>query len=142
MLTKELLPKSRKLAGKKKLFLPIFLILLLVSAFIWQQTQKTKFTFNFSFGPRPLVEPIASPTKDEELKSKLIKAGLQVKSLNFQKDQIVASLSGDLVVIFSQDKDLESQVASLQFVLSRTKIEGKNPTKIDLRFEKPVLEFK
>lgn len=43
--------------------------------------------------------------------------------------------------IFSPDKPIKPQVASLQLILSRSRIEGKIPKKIDLRFEKPVVTF-
>lgn len=48
----------------------------------------------------------------------------------------------DLVVLFSKNKDLELQVNSLQQVLARAKIDESKISKIDLRFDKPVIESK
>lgn len=48
----------------------------------------------------------------------------------------------DLVVIFSENKDLDLQVNSLQQVLARAKIDESKISKIDLRFDKPVIESK
>lgn len=45
-------------------------------------------------------------------------------------------------VILSSQKDLRAQLSSLQFILSRLTMEGKLFTRLDLRFEKPVLVFK
>lgn len=53
-----------------------------------------------------------------------------------------AYAKGDLVVIFSKNKDLNLQVNSLQQVLARAKIDESKISKIDLRFDKPVIENK
>lgn len=55
---------------------------------------------------------------------------------------IAAYARDDLVAIFSQDKEMLIQVDSLQQVLARTKIEQPKISKIDLRFDKPVVEYK
>jgi len=44
-------------------------------------------------------------------------------------------------VVFSLRKEIQIQVDSLQFILSRSKIEGRNIKKIDLRFDKPVVNY-
>jgi len=44
-------------------------------------------------------------------------------------------------VVFSLKKEIQVQVDSLQFILSRSKIEGKEIKKIDLRFDKPVVSY-
>ena len=43
--------------------------------------------------------------------------------------------------VFSLRKEIQIQVDSLQFILSRSKIEGRNIKKIDLRFDKPVVNY-
>lgn len=48
----------------------------------------------------------------------------------------------DLVVLFTKNKDLDLQVNSLQQVLARAKIDESKISKIDLRFDKPVIENK
>jgi len=44
-------------------------------------------------------------------------------------------------VVFSLKKEAQIQIESLQFILSRSKIEGREIKKIDLRFDKPVIEL-
>ena len=44
-------------------------------------------------------------------------------------------------VILNSDQPLNSTVASLQYVLTNIKIDLKLPSKIDLRFDKPVLTY-
>lgn len=48
----------------------------------------------------------------------------------------------DFVAIFSQNKDVSTQVDSLQAILAKAKIDSSKIEKIDLRFDKPVLVFK
>lgn len=43
--------------------------------------------------------------------------------------------------VFLPTEELPSKIASLQMIISRAKIEGKMPIKIDLRFKKPVITF-
>ncbi len=44
-------------------------------------------------------------------------------------------------ILISLDKDLKKQVDSLQLILERAKIEGKQIELIDLRFDKPVITY-
>lgn len=43
--------------------------------------------------------------------------------------------------VFLPTEELPSKIASLQMIISRAKIEGNLPKKIDLRFKKPVITF-
>lgn len=45
-------------------------------------------------------------------------------------------------VIFSDKKNIDSQISSLQLVLSRLTIEGKRFTSLDFRFDRPIIVFK
>ena len=44
-------------------------------------------------------------------------------------------------VLFSSQKNPIAQVASLQLILSSTRIEGETPVIVDLRFEKPIIKY-
>jgi len=57
-----------------------------------------------------------------------------------QGDFEVKSKSGQLI-IFSQEKNLEEQVSTLQNLLAKAKIEGKGLKKADFRFSKIVVEY-
>lgn len=123
----------------KKLVFACLLILFLVGLGGWGVVKRVDLSLDFS--PQPLIEPLGAPSKEEELTKKLAEVGLVPESLIFDKEEVVASFSAGPTVLFSASKDLRGQVASLQFILSRTKIEGKIPLKIDLRFEKPILKY-
>lgn len=72
---------------------------------------------------------------------------LQLNLLTIDKIEVVNSrqikvfLADGPLVIFNSQRDQQRQLDSLQFILARTKIDGKRPAKIDLRFDKPVLVY-
>ncbi|MBU2051924.1 MAG: FtsQ-type POTRA domain-containing protein [Patescibacteria group bacterium] len=53
---------------------------------------------------------------------------------------LVKTTAGPEAVI-PVNEDLASRVGSLQFILTNIKIGERNPTKIDLRFDKPILTY-
>lgn len=73
----------------------------------------------------------------------LSKYELRLSDFFLQNNTLLDAYMGEgSVITFSLDKDLEKQVASLQLILSRSKIEGKEIKSLDLRFAKPVAIFK
>lgn len=54
----------------------------------------------------------------------------------------IIHLAEDKAAIVSSDKDMKSQISSLQFILSRLTMEGKLFSRLDLRFKKPIVVFK
>jgi len=50
-------------------------------------------------------------------------------------------LENDFLCLFNLTKDVNEQLDSLQLISSRAKIEGKQITRIDLRFDKPVIAY-
>ncbi|MDO8741880.1 MAG: FtsQ-type POTRA domain-containing protein [Candidatus Roizmanbacteria bacterium] len=57
------------------------------------------------------------------------------------QDMLVFNLDGDKKIIFSNKVEKELQDYQLEYIVRQFKIEGKEFKKIDLRFEKPVIEF-
>lgn len=83
---------------------------------------------------------------------KIIKATLFLKKLkenfiNFNlivlsKGQTInVFLENSIVASFSAEKKIEKQVDSLQFILRQSKIKGKLPAFIDVRFNKPIIKY-
>lgn len=72
------------------------------------------------------------------LAGELNKAGISLETApEISGDSLTASISGFRV--FFKNSDLATQVRTLQLVLPRLKMEGKNFTEIDLRFNKVVV---
>jgi hypothetical protein len=59
-----------------------------------------------------------------------------------QYTSYMIKLSNGSQVIISSQKDINKEISSLQFILKRLTMEGKEFTKLDLRFDKPVITFK
>lgn len=76
------------------------------------------------------VQILYLTTKNEVINSTI----LENKSITFELDQ-------GLLVIFPLSKDPQVLVGALQLILSRSRIEGKLPKVIDLRYIKPVLTY-
>lgn len=57
------------------------------------------------------------------------------------QDMLVFNLIDDKQIVFSDNKEMELQDYQLELIIKQFKIEGKNFKKIDLRFEKPVIQF-
>ena len=57
------------------------------------------------------------------------------------QDMLVFNLNGDKKIVFSNQKEKELQDYQLELIIRQFKIEGKEFKKIDLRYDKPVIEF-
>lgn len=128
---------SQNQPKKRKLIIPIILILFLLGVFGASQLKR----LNFFLKKEKIVSPVSPPTEEEKLEETLLMSGFKIWSIKSLDESFEATLSGNLLVLFSKEKEYSNQVASLQFILSRSKIEGKIPQKIDLRFDKPVLTY-
>lgn len=63
-----------------------------------------------------------------------------ISRLNDGSYQII--LDDAEIAIVSSRKDINSQISSLQYVLSRLTMEGKTFSRLDMRFDKPVIVLK
>jgi hypothetical protein len=77
--------------------------------------------------------------KKQELQKLITQASFSANTIQKDHDGYVVTLSTGQQVLFSDSKDLHSQVSSLQLIYSRLTIEGKGFSRLDLRFDKPVL---
>lgn len=72
-------------------------------------------------------------------------SGLKINLVEFNVVHLISSqeievwLKNEILVLFNGEKEIKSQLDSLQLIFSRAKIEGKEIKKIDLRFNKPVI---
>jgi hypothetical protein len=96
--------------------------------------------------PLPNLQALASPSNDDE-EVKIIKKGLKDKSIDFSSVEIKDSLymiklENGADVTLSAKKDIITQISSLQFVLSRLTMEGRQFRTLDLQYDKPIIVFK
>ncbi len=99
---------------------------------------------NFSLGRAFFISPIAKETSSKlaSLEDELNKNKISYSAVNISSDgSFLVELQGGGEVILSSKKDVESQLSSLQLILSRLTIEGKALKKLDFRFSNPVVSF-
>ena len=98
-----------------------------------------------------IISPISisffAASSDENYISSLEKI-LQEKKIAYktvtklQDNAYAIKLMDGSEVIISSQENINKEMSSLQFILSRLTMESKEFTRLDLRFEKPVITFK
>lgn len=104
------------------------------------------FVFNASsyVSPLPVSRAVQDPFEQNsvpKLKSLLENEGIVISGIKHEKDAYVVTLQTKEQIFFNPEKDLTEQIASLQVILPRLTMEGKRFTRLDLRYDKPVVVF-
>lgn len=122
-------------------FLGTVLWLLSAANFSWN-----KFFSNIVENFRPVVRTTEQPkvlSKEEELEKMITSEKiLEVDRIErtSENDLLLFSKNG-VVVFFDDQKSLDDQVATLQTLLTKARIDNKALKKVDFRFEKIVVEY-
>ena len=146
---------NRKKKLKKKIYRKIGIALLFFSL-----AGVTFFTLSRTFPRLFITSSYISPLPIELSEKVKLQSFLQTKStdilaMQLSKNNIaystlgestdasyIATLKNGEEIVFSPKKDLTAQVSSLQYILTRLTIEGKEFKLLDFRFDKPVIVFK
>jgi hypothetical protein len=109
--------------------------------FIFIEKQKPLF-----ISPLPALRALAAGSTDDQ-QADTIKKALQDKSIVYSsveiKDSVyIITLENGEKVTLSAKKDIITQISSLQFVLSRLTMEGRQFRTLDLQYDKPIIVFK
>ncbi len=66
----------------------------------------------------------------------------QIRSIKYTgQEGIEVQAEENLTVLFSREKDLESQIRALQMIVKKYRIEGKRLKQVDLRYEQPIVKY-
>lgn len=136
--------KKRKRSNNKVLGVLFFLLVFLIGLFVVLQNTLPK---KIVISPIPQGVLSNNTLKTDNTFNALLVV-LKKNNINFtaiseyNKNSILVRLSSGEEVIFSQYKNFELQTSSLQLILSRLTIEGKRFSRLDFRFEKPVITLK
>lgn len=88
---------------------------------------------------KEIIKPVGNPSKREALVNLLAEKNIKINNIKFINDRIeIKIIDGPLVII--KNTDIEKQVTSLQWIVERFKIEGRQVNVIDLRFSKVVIK--
>ncbi len=92
--------------------------------------------------PVALGERISLNTSgDAELKTLLKKHAIMYTSIEAAHADYIITLETKQQVIVTKKKDIGEQISSLQVILPRLTMEGRDFRKLDLRFDKPVVTY-
>ncbi len=126
------------------------LVLVILGTIVWllfsSKFSLTDFVKNLGNSLKPKIASESARKNLSEVDQ--IKKLLEGKKL-FDINSIEKTKEGDFQVnsmkgetfIFSNEKNLEEQVSTLQTLLAKAKIEGKSLKKVDFRFSKVVVEY-
>lgn len=105
----------------------------------------------YSFRSTKVLSPLAADihrvlqgnfSGSSDLKALLQQQHLSVNSLAINSDgSFLVILTDGEEIIFSKNKNLQEQIASLQLIRNRLTIEGKMAHRVDFRFDNPVVTF-
>ncbi len=136
----------KKRRGRKIFFLIsiIFLFFLIISSavtvYIIFGQNKELFV---SPQPRSRQLEMLGDSGTKQLERALVKKGIAFESVTISSESayIIRLRTGE-EILMSKTRGLKEQVSSLQVILPRLTMEDKRFTRLDLRFDKPVIVFK
>lgn len=143
-----MLTNKRKLRNRKQFLIKVYVIvgLLLIGAVAGYFTGQKLFVKTGYLSP--LSQEVAAEASYQDDKAisliteSLTKQKKEVESVTAEQASYKIVLKDGSEVILSSQKDLKSQLSSLQFILQRLTMEGKLFTQLDLRFDKPVIKLR
>lgn len=105
--------------------------------------KKPAFVSPIAFSIKEKMGILSGRSSNKELENLLSQKNITFSSISVLSDSsYLVKLTDEEEIIFSATKPMESQVSSLQLILSRLTIEGKRFARLDFRFDKPVVTLK
>jgi hypothetical protein len=136
-------PRKRKRFLKKVTYLAIFFSIIILSVCgIGIYSIVIKLQKPLYVSPVPNLQNISTDQQEKtytELQSGLTKDQIPFSSIVKVNNTYVVTLQNKGKVTFSTQKDIMTQIASLQYILSHLTMEGRQFSTLDLRFDKPVV---
>ena len=97
---------------------------------------------SFPLGKHGLIAPLPNRDPVKELEEILQEKGIAIEQGPVASDSaLVVVLANNETVLFHANKDMRTQVGSLQIILNKLTIEERKAKKIDLRFEDPIVLY-
>ena len=135
---KPLINKRRNTKKWKWLLMSVIMIVVIILA--------SYYTYNFYGKKHNISQKVTRyivPTPKQQditvLKSLLTQKNITYSKINTTQSEYIIYLANGSEVILSTQKDLYSQISSLQYILSRLTMEGRQFIKLDERFDNPVI---
>ena len=139
-------PRKRKRFIRKVIFLTtlisVFVVVIAGIVFYFMVVKSAKHPTTH---PLPKMQVTQSITQDKgytELQQGLQKDQIAYSTITKGSNSYIVILQDGGKVTFSSQKDIMSQIASLQYILSHLTMEGRQFSELDLRFDQPVIKLK
>jgi hypothetical protein len=117
------------------------MMLLAIGGFYFYEMHKPLYV-----SPLSSIKAFTLPSRDEigkrTLEKGLSENHIEYASIKTSGSDLIVQLKNGTNVTFSSKKDIILQISSLQYILTRLTMEGKLFSRLDLRFEKPVIVLK
>lgn len=129
--------KSEKLSIT--IFFVVSVIMIILFLFLFSDRS------SFYISPLPKINNTNSSVNEVErmLSEELKRQNMEYASIDTSEGSIFyITLKEKQEVVVAGDKDISSQIASLQFIYNRLTMEGKEFKRLDLRFDKPVITLR
>lgn len=142
---KKINPQRKRKRFIKKVFLLslISLVSVLVVSGVAYYIIEVKLKRPLYISPLPTLQFVQADQTDrrfEELQKELKKNQIDYIAIKKEKDaSYTVTLQNGGKVTFSSQKNILIQITSLQYILSHLTMEGRQFSRLDLRFEKPVI---
>lgn len=90
-----------------------------------------------------ILNPKITSISTHDLKEKIEKIGYRVTGIKELEGNTVISVQIDKgpLVLFSRVNDFSLQLIAMDEIIKRMRIDNKNPSRIDLRFGKPIVKL-
>lgn len=128
-----LVKRKRNKIFRRKIKLIFFLGLFLFSSFFI-------YTIIFLRSPQ-LISPLGKSENSVKIEKILKEKNILFSDIVFLGSSYAVNIQNNGRVWLSSQKNIDSQIASLQRMLRALTIEGKTFKSIDLRFKEPVISF-
>ena len=136
--------------GKNRLYQSVTLFIFCLSGlFVYYGLTQYLFKKASFISPIPVVannkslQLNSNTSKIDSLATLVKKNNIAFIDISLSSDKyITVTLATGEEILFSQEKNLEPQISSLQLIVSRLTIEGKRFSRLDFRFDEPVIALK
>lgn len=89
--------------------------------------------------PTPVLSAKDANNTVKIIEAELKRQQLKASSIDSSSDLITVTLETEQVLLLSPERDIKKDLASLQLIMRQLTMEGKRFTRLDLRFDKPVI---
>ena len=137
--------KLKQKKRKTKLLLGFFVVIVVIGGLLGFLFHKVGAARSVYISP--LAQSNILGVSGEQKISAQLQQQLQEKKIDYvtmrpSSDSYIVDRSNGSEIVISTKKDLKTQISSLQYILQRLTMEGKQFKRLDLQFDKPIIIFK